>query len=163
MSKPLVLSYFGSKDGLYVACIERAGANLIDRIEQVLSAGQPPVWMAQDTSAAIFTGLCPRPHDWNVINDRTVPPGGVAHEAARRVRSTIADQASRGVGTLADLRALDDTDDLSLLTDVWMNMVTAVINWWLRHPDRTAEEMTRRSQRVLTAIISSAAIDPETR
>ena len=41
VSKPLVLSYFGSKDGLYVACIERAGANLIDRIEQVLSAGQP--------------------------------------------------------------------------------------------------------------------------
>ena len=44
-----------------------------------------------------------------------------------------------------------------------MNMVTAVINWWLRYPERTAEEMTRRSQRVLTAIISSAAIDPETR
>ncbi len=162
VSKPLVLSYFGSKDGLYVACIERAGANLIDRIEQVLSAGQPPVRMAQDTLAAIFTGLRPRPHDWNVINDRTLPPGGVPHEAARRVRNTIADQASRGVGTLAELRALD-TDDLSLLTDIWMNMVTAVINWWLRHPERTAEEMTRRSQRVLTAIISSAAIDPETR
>ena len=163
VSKPLVLSYFGSKDGLYVACVERAGANLIDRIEQVLSAGQPPVRMAQDTLAAIFTGLRPRPHDWNVINDRTLPPGGLAHEAARRVRSTIAEQASRGVGTLADLRALDATDDLSLLTDIWMNMVTAVINWWLRHPERTAEEMTRRSQRVLTAIISSAAIDPETR
>ena len=79
VSKPLVLSYFGSKDGLYVACIERAGANLIDRIEQVLSAGQPPVRMAQDTLAAIFTGLRPRPHDWNVINDRTLPPGSVAH------------------------------------------------------------------------------------
>lgn len=162
VSKPLVLSYFGSKDGLYVACIERAGANLIDRIEQVLSAGQPPVRMAQDTLAAIFTGLRPRPHDWNVINDRTLPPGGVAHEAARRVRSAIADQASRGVGALANLRALD-TDDLSLLTDIWMNMVTAVINWWLRHPERTAEEMTRRSQRVLTAIITSAGIDPENR
>ena len=152
VSKPLVLNYFGSKDGLYVACVERAGANLIERIERVLSAGEPPVRMAQDTLAAIFTALRPRPHDWNVINDRTLPSDGVAQEAVQRIRTTIADQASRGVATLADLRALDD-DDLSLLTDIWMNMVTAMVNWWLRHPASTAEEMTRRSRSVLTTII----------
>ncbi|MCP3811822.1 TetR/AcrR family transcriptional regulator, partial [Mycobacteriaceae bacterium Msp059] len=55
VSKPMVLSYFGSKDGLYVACVERAGANLIDRIEQVVAAGGAPLDMARDTLAAIFT------------------------------------------------------------------------------------------------------------
>lgn len=158
VSKPMVLSYFGSKDGLYVACIERAGVNLIDRIEQVLAAGGAPLDMARDTLAAIFTALRPRPHDWNVVNDRTVPPGSAAHEAARRIRGTIADQAARGVARLADLRALDDADDLAVLADIWMSAVTAMVNWWLNHPDSTAEDMTRRSERILTAIANGAEI-----
>lgn len=157
VSKPLVLSYFGSKDGLFVACVERAGTGLIDRIEQVLAAGEPPLRMAQQTLAAIFTGLQPRPHDWNVINDRTVPAGSAAHEAARRIRGTIAGQAGRGVAMLADLRGLDDPDDIAVLTDIWMNSVSAMVNWWLRHPGRTAEEMTVRSRRILGVLAGKAA------
>jgi len=152
VSKPLVLNYFGSKEGLYDACVQRAGANLIERIEQVLADPQHAGQMAQDTLAAIFAALQPRPHDWNVINDRTVPAGSAADEAARRVRSTIADQANRGVAMLADLKVLDDADDLSMLTDIWTSTVTAAVNWWLQHPDQSAEEMTRRTQRIVAAI-----------
>ena len=97
VSKPLVLSCFGSKDGLYIACVQRAGMNLIDHIEAVLATRQPPGKMSEDTLTAICHALAPRPHDWNVINDRTPPAGGTAQEAARRVRTTIADQAARGV------------------------------------------------------------------
>ena len=118
VSKPLVLSYFGSKESLYIACVERAGANLVDHIEAVLTTQQPPRQMAEDTLTAIFQALAPRPHDWNVVNDRTPPPGGRAHEAARRVRATIADQAARGVAAFADLPYLTESDDLSLVTDV---------------------------------------------
>ena len=68
VSKPLVMGYFGSNDGLYIACVQRA---------------------AEDTLTAVFHALAPRPHDWNVINDRTPRAGGTAQEAARRVRTTI--------------------------------------------------------------------------
>lgn len=163
VSKPMVLSYFGSKEGLYAACVERAGNNLIERIEAVLAAGQPPMRMAQETLAAIFTGLQERPNDWNVLNDRTVPADSGAYQVASRIRDTIAGQASRGVGMLADLRVLQDPDDLSVLTEIWMNSVTAMINWWLRNPERTAEEMTRRSQRILAALTGAALIETETR
>ena len=163
VSKPMVLSYFGSKDGLYTACVERAGANLIDRIEQVLTAGQGPTRMAQDTLAAIFAALHERPHDWNVLNDRTVPPNSAADQTVRRIRNTIAEQAGRGVGVFAASRMLDDPDDLSVLTDIWMNRVTAMVDWWLRHPDQTAEQMTRRSQRILAALTGTATLDTETR
>jgi AcrR family transcriptional regulator len=158
VSKPLVLSYFGSKDGLYIACVERAGANLVDHIEAVLRTQQPPRQMAEDTLAAIFEALAPRPHDWNVINDRTPPTGGKAHEAARRVRITIADQAARGVAAFADLPHLADSGDVSLVTDVWISAVTACVNWWLRNPDESAIQMSRRSRRVLTTF-SAAIVD----
>ena len=159
----LISRYFGSKDGLYTACVERAGANLIDRIEQVLTAGQGPTRMAQDTLAAIFAALHERPHDWNVLNDRTVPPNSAADQTVRRIRNTIAEQAGRGVGVFAASRMLDDPDDLSVLTDIWMNSVTAMVDWWLRHPDQTAEQMTRRSQRILAALTGTATLDTETR
>ena len=35
ISKPLVYSYFGSKEGLYEACLERGGALLADEMERV--------------------------------------------------------------------------------------------------------------------------------
>lgn len=152
VSKPMVLSYFGSKEGLYVACVERAGNNLIDRIEEVLAAGRSPLPTAGDTLATIFAGLAARPHDWNVINDRTVPPDGAARAAASRIRGVIAGQASRGVARVAQVRGLTDADDLSALTDIWMSSVTAMVNWWLRHPDRAADEMAARSARILAAI-----------
>ena len=152
VSKALVLTYFGSKDGLYAACVARAGHNLITRIEPVLATPPDrPREVALATLAAIFSGLEPRPHDWNLLNDRSVPPGEGA-QVLQRMRQTIADQASRGVAGLNETALLDDADDVALLTEVWMSTVTAVVNWWLRHPDRTAAEMTTRCDRVLTAI-----------
>lgn len=158
VSKALVLSYFGSKESLYVATVERAGADLAGRIEPVITTPQPAGAMALATLEAIFVGLEARQHDWNVINDRTVPPGGPAAEASRRARRAIAAQASRGVaalerlGSLGGPGALADADDLAVLTDVWMGAVTSVVNWWLRHPERSAAEMTGRCARILRVL-----------
>lgn len=57
VSKPLVLSYFGSKDGLFSACVQRAGTNVIDHIEAVLATQQPPPQMADETLTAILRRL----------------------------------------------------------------------------------------------------------
>lgn len=155
VSKALVLTYFGSKEGLYVACVERASVPLIDAIEAVIRTPQAPAAMAEATLAAIFRSLESRPHDWNVINDRSLPAGGRGATAATRVRRTIAGQARRGIEVVAESPAGGDRDDLALLTDVWMSAVSAVVNWWLRHPNRSAEEMATRSRR-LVALVTGA-------
>lgn len=36
--------------------------------------------------------------------------------------------------------------------DVWMGAVSAVVNWWLRHPDRSADEMAARSRRLIEVV-----------
>lgn len=155
VSKALILSYFGSKDELYAACVERAGLNLIQRIEDVITVGRPPRAMAQATLAAIFDGLADRPHDWNVLNDRTVPPGSTGAAVAKQQRRTIAEQSRRGIRALEDLRALGDPDELAILTEIWMSSVSAVVNWWLQHPDCTAEDMTAHCERILEAIVGA--------
>lgn len=156
VSKALIITYFGSKDGLYAACVTRAGSNLIDRIEAVLATNAPAHELAPETLRAIFGALEERPHDWNLLNDRSVPAGD-AGEVARQLRAKIADQARRGVANLRAHTTLNDTDDLAILTEIWMSSVTAIVNWWLRHPERTTAEMTARSQRVIAAITAPAA------
>jgi len=152
VSKALVLNYLGSKEALYTAAVERAGRNLVERIEPVITTPQPAADMALATLAAIFEGLAARPHDWNVLNDRTVPAEGPGAAAARRMRRAIASQASRGVAALEQVGELADLDDVAVLTEVWMGSVTAVVNWWLRHPERSAAEMTARCARILRVL-----------
>lgn len=151
VSKALVLSYFGSKENLYVSCVQRAGEGLIAAIEEVITQPLQPQQMAEQTLAAMFGTLEARPHDWNVINDRSLPAGSAGADAGAAVRRTIAEQARRGIDRLADLDLLHDPDDLAVLTEVWMSSVTAIVNWWLRHPDRSADEMAARGARVLAA------------
>lgn len=155
VSKQLVLAYFGSKDALFAACAQRAGAAIADRIDAVLAAGGSPLALAEGTLAAIFAALEPRPHDWNVLNDRTTEPGSAAAQAARTARVRIAEQAAAGVSTLADLDGYD-ADDLAILTEIWMSSVSALVAWWLRNPDRSPAEMTERGRRALTALALDA-------
>ncbi|WP_418062996.1 TetR/AcrR family transcriptional regulator [Pimelobacter simplex] len=161
VSKQLVLGYFGSKDALFAACASRAGTAIADRVDAVLAAGGTPLTLAEGTLAAIFAALAPRPHDWNVLNDRTPPADSVAHQAARSARLRIAAQARAGVGTLAALDAVTDADDLEILTDIWMGSVSALVGWWLRHPDRSAAEMTERGRRALLALAHTPALDDQ--
>jgi AcrR family transcriptional regulator len=157
VSKPLVMRYFGSKEDLYIACVTRAGENLATRIEPVLATDAPSLSMAADTLAAIFAGLQARPHDWTVLHDRTVERGSAAHDAARDQRHRITGQGARGVAALAasvpdSVTGELDVDDLAVLSEIWIAVVTAMVQWWLRHPDQTAAQMTQRCYRLLAVI-----------
>lgn len=155
VSKPLVYNYFQSKDGLYVACVRRASAVLDDSVEQVI-IGSADVAVAQRTLEAIFTVLAPRPHDWNVLFDRSHPAEGPVADAAREARLRIAEQARRGVSAVFDATGLTDPGDLSALIDVWMGIVTSLVGWWLRHPEQSARAMSARSRRIFDAFIASS-------
>lgn len=152
ISKPLIYGYFRTKEGLYVACVERAGRTITSAVEPVLNDVEPTMKMAEETLRVIFTALEPRPHDWNVIWDRTLPAGSEAAEAADRVRGMIAEQSVRGVESFIATAGLTDPMDHSVLTEIWLNSLTALLNWWLRHPEETAEQMVARSRRVIAAL-----------
>ncbi|WP_278265671.1 TetR/AcrR family transcriptional regulator [Nocardia sp. AG03] len=151
VSKPLVYTYFQSKDGLYIACVERAATVLYDAIEVAIT-GPGGLSKAERTLDAIFAALQPRPHDWTVLFDRSHPDDGPVADASRAARRRIAAQAARGVADAIAAVDITDPTDLSALTDVWMGAVTSLVLWWLRHPEQTAAEMAARSHRLLGAL-----------
>ncbi|WP_410872582.1 TetR/AcrR family transcriptional regulator [Nocardia sp. A7] len=154
VSKPLVYTYFQSKDGLYTACVDRAATVLFDAIAPAV-AGAGGLGKAERTLAAIFAALEPRPHDWTVLFDRSHPDEGPAADTVRAARRRIAAQAARGVADAITAVDLTDPTDLSALTDVWMGAVTSLVLWWLRHPEQTGAQMTARTHRLITALLSA--------
>jgi AcrR family transcriptional regulator len=157
ISKPLIYEYFGSKDGLYLACLSRAGTHLVDRV----AGAQDGTTLARagETLAAIFSALDGRRLDWAVINDPTLPAGSAVRDAALSYRARLQRLAVEGTREVLGGYGLTDADDNALTSHVWSTVVTAIVNWWLGHPGETAAAMTDRCNRLIAAL-SPASVNP---
>ncbi|MEB3050340.1 TetR family transcriptional regulator [Mycolicibacter sp. MYC123] len=165
ISKPMILAYFGSKEQLYIACLKRASDKVGDQIEAAMGRVPPTLALPQEVFRAIFHALDPRPADWLVIWDQTLPEGGDALAAAKTARSRLVELAGQGVAAIGEAPAdramqLREREDLAVLTQGWMGMVGAIVNWWIRHPDQTADQMAERAGRAL-AVVAGAGLSDE--
>ncbi|MCW4355192.1 TetR/AcrR family transcriptional regulator [Hoyosella sp. YIM 151337] len=156
VSKPLVYAYFQTKDGLYIACVERAASILGEAI--AAGAVGDGLQRAKETLRCLFTALEPRPIDWNVLFDRSHPAEGPAADAARNARRRIAEQTREGVAAaFAGNPVADDPIQLAAMADIWMGAVSALVNRWLRHPELDAELMVERSLALMDNLVRAAA------
>ncbi|MBT2270082.1 TetR/AcrR family transcriptional regulator [Rhodococcus qingshengii] len=152
ISKPLIYGYFGNKEGLYCACVERAGKHLTHCVATALAQpDQTAFEQGLEVLRSVFTGLEARPHDWNILFDTSLPQGSEAMATAQHYHHRLQQLAAEGV-TASLGSALPAPQDLSAFTDLWLNMITALVNWWLKHPDQTAQDMTERSRRLLSVL-----------
>ena len=151
ISKPLIYSYFGSRDGLASACVRRAGDLLVGGVADAQVDGEAGR-RALDTFAAIFAVLDGCRHAWAVLYDPTIPRGSEVHALARGYRAELAALGAAGAADV--LRRSGNTDPLDheLLSRVWQQSVNAVVGWWLEHPELDAEAMVARCARVLVTV-----------
>ncbi|MEV5905386.1 helix-turn-helix domain-containing protein [Streptomyces sp. NPDC052127] len=99
----------------------------------------------------VFTALEGRREAWFVLYDTSVPADSEAARRARRYRAAIDECAA--MGTADVLRAAESFDalDADALSHAWRGLATALIRWWINHPDESADAMTERCARLLTA------------
>jgi AcrR family transcriptional regulator len=150
ISKPLIYEYFGSKDGLYLACLSRAGDHLVGKVVSAQSG--TTLERARESLAAIFDALDGRRLDWAVLTDPTVPAGSTVHDAAQRYREQLRRLAVTGTREVLTRRGLTDPADNALSAHVWEAIVTATVDWWLQHPAETATAMMERCDRIIAAL-----------
>ncbi|MYW48571.1 TetR/AcrR family transcriptional regulator [Streptomyces sp. SID161] len=151
ISKPLVYSYFDTKDGLYLACVHRVGALLVDAVAAG-GARSGSTDHALDTLRAIFATVERHRHAWSLLYDPALPPDGELRETVGRYRGRLAAMGGAGAARLLARAGHDDPLDHQLLNDVWQYAVTAVMRWWSDHPEQSAADMTARCARLLTAL-----------
>ncbi|WP_320668668.1 TetR/AcrR family transcriptional regulator [Patulibacter defluvii] len=153
VSRAMVHAYFGSKDELYLACLERAARPLAAAITAAQDLADPPLLRGLVTIKAILTTLEPRPHDWPMLWDPTVPDGAPVAAGVRAQRRSIAGLGVDGAAQALRDDGVEDQQDLAFVGHLWLDVVSSIVQWWLRHPDETAEAVGRRFERVLATLV----------
>ena len=82
VTKPLLYNYFGNKERLYIACMERAGDALTATIGAAVTATDSPGDAFAAGVRAFFAFLDSDRAAWTVLFDETLPAGG---EVADRI------------------------------------------------------------------------------
>jgi AcrR family transcriptional regulator len=151
ITKPMVYEYFGSKDGLYLACLDRAGSRLVAAVASAQD-GPCDITRAARTLAAVFRALEHRVHEWQLVYDPALPAHGELPAAARRYRRELNRLGAVGVAEFLGPCPAEEPLDADLATHLWYGTVGAAVAWWRHHPEQSADEMVLRLDRLLTLL-----------
>lgn len=138
VTKPLVYQYFGSKDEMYEACVERARSRMAGQVEAAL-ADRPPEDALRVFSEILFAHV--RDHRdawWLLYGDLSGPP-------LQRMRARNADLVASLVRRVLDRagRTLDD-DGVELLAHVLVGAGEQAARWWSGRPDVPYEQVVEQ-------------------
>ncbi len=156
ISKPLVYNYFGSKDGLFLACVEHAGSLLAEEIERVARHDVVGLQRGIDTLKAMFELLEDRRHLWRIVIDPTAPTTGAIAAATSAFTARIDRLAREGVSEMLAAGGVTDQLDVDAMTRVWLGIVDSLMAWWVAHPRETAEAMHHRCERLVASLFTGA-------
>ena len=155
ISKPLIYTYFGSKEGLFEACLNSAGTLIADDIDRTAASGEIGFARAVITLDGVFRMLEGRPWIWRLFFDPTRPQTAEIDAAIERYTGRLARRAEEGIAELLQFVGNGDPLDHSALLAVWTAIFDGLITWWLEHPDVSAAEMTERSRRIAAAVAAA--------
>ncbi|MER6999977.1 helix-turn-helix domain-containing protein [Streptomyces sp. NPDC000410] len=152
VTKPLLHHYFGSKQDLYLACLNRVGDQLLDAIRAAMAehaSSAPPTSLR--VLHALFTALDGQREAWFVLYDATLPSDSEAGRRAAYYRGAIDDLAATGTADLLHAVGSSDPLDADALKYAWRGLCTALVRWWVNHPDQSPEAMAQRCARLFAA------------
>src|SRR5436305_10275094 len=76
ISKPMLYNYFGSKQGLYVAYVERSGGLLIQRMREAAPPDAPAAERLRAGVLAFLTYAQEHSAGWAILHRETIAQGG---------------------------------------------------------------------------------------
>ena len=89
VTKPLLYNYFGNKERLYLACMERAGDALMATVAEAVGDSANPGEALGAGVHAFFAFLDSDRDAWAVLFDETLPRGGEIAERVADYRGAI--------------------------------------------------------------------------
>lgn len=136
VSKPMVYEYFGSKEGIYLACVERAEQELIASMELAVAAETAPDRQLWAGAMAFFTFVEEQREAWSVLFDDAPSKGGAFAEAAVRIRRRQAQVITRLMRASATAAGANlDPEEVEAVAHALVGAGEAMAMWWREHPD----------------------------
>lgn len=143
VTKPMLYAYFGSKEGLYLESVDRAGADLLDRLRGAASADLPPDRRLWAGVLAFLQFVEEHRAGWSVLYNEMASSGGPFAERVAEFRRAIAlliDAVLREAGDGMD-PAEGVTGSAEPLAHALVGAGESLANWWLAHPEASREQV----------------------
>jgi AcrR family transcriptional regulator len=141
VTKPLLYNYFGNKEGLYTACMERAGDALFETIATAVAETESPEEALRAGGQAFFVFLDAERAAWAVLFDETLPRSGDVAERVAIYRGRILDQVTASImGQVPPAMRAAAKVEVEALSVALLGAAEALAHWWLRTQAISAEE-----------------------
>ncbi len=140
VTKPLLYNYFGNKERLYIACMERAGDALSATIGAAVSSTSSPGDALRAGVQAFFAFLDSDRAAWAVLFDETLPNGGDVAESIAGYRRQILDLVSIAMLEQIPTRGKRAQIEVEALSEALLGAAEALARWWLRTEAVSAPE-----------------------
>ena len=150
ISKPMLYSYFGSKEGLYTAYLARSGAALLDAVR----TAAPPEAPARERLARGVIAFLYYVEDhragWLVLYGEAVSQTGGAATGVGVLRDRLAAMIARSLPV-----EVNDDRARSARVAALAGAGEALANWWLRNPEQSKEHICELFLRLADAAATS--------
>lgn len=141
VTKPLLYNYFGNKERLYTACMERDGEALSSTIGAAVGDTESPTEALGAGVRAFFAFLDADRDAWAVLFDETLPQSGELADRVAAYRSLIGELVSAAmVRQLPAERREAARVEVEALSAALLGAAEALARWWLRTESLSAEE-----------------------
>jgi AcrR family transcriptional regulator len=143
ITKPMVYAYFGSKEGLYRACMVRARERLFDALREGVDPTAKPDQQLWHGLLAVFTFVERESGSWAVllgeVTAGTGPFAGEGAEIRRELTLLVAELLRRA----AQAEGIGD-DGMAMVEPIARSLIGAgesLAVWWADHPEESAEKV----------------------
>jgi len=133
VTKPLLYNYFGNKERLYLACMERAGDAMLATVVAAVGEAQSPDDALRRGLHAFFAFVDEDRDAWRVLFDETLPAGGeIAERVAQYRERLLALVAQANIQRLPAERRADHATEIEAIAVALLGAAEALARWWLR-------------------------------
>ena len=140
VTKPLLYNYFGNKERLYIACMQRAGDALTETVASAVAATSSPGDALGAGVHAFFAFLDSDRAAWAVLFDETLPNHGEIADRVGEYRGRILEFVSGSMVALVPERSRKGARiEIEALSSALLGSAEALARWWLRTESLSAD------------------------
>lgn len=152
VTKPMIYSYFGSKEGLFIAGVHRAYERCVERVESAAARGGEPGEVLTRVTQAVFGWVEDYRGQWPYVFGAQALGGRFAEEAASARASMVALIARILEQTVTEPEAAGEIEPLA---EVCVAVNMALADRWIRHPEEPRALQEARAVRILGPAIAA--------
>jgi AcrR family transcriptional regulator len=145
ISKPMIYAYLGSKDELFVACIQREAARLIEAIGEAVEEDLRPDEQLWRGLKMFFEYVNDNRASWTIIHRQ-------ANAQGEPFSTELVQWRARAMNLIATLLARAtvtseqpmQSEQMQPFAAALVGASESLVDWWLDHPEHTADGLAMR-------------------